>query len=187
MSFALAWFAVQGIGKDDFLDRAGFTDTEELDEYFDQDHSGGELAGGWYVVVTSELGLADPARFAQWSADGRLVAVVIHEDTANTLATEWRDGKLVWSVSHDGSDGGEELAVEGQLPEVFEELKQEAIAAQTELRTDADGEDEGEEVNFVFDIPLDLAAEITGFRHDELGFDDDIPPFTILERTHIAG
>ena len=32
--------------------------------------------------------------------------------------------------------------------------------------------------------PLDLAAELTGFRHDEMGFDDDIPPFTVLERIH---
>jgi len=180
MSFALAWFAVQGIAKDDLLDRAGFTDTEELDEYFDQDHSGGELPGGWYVIVTNELSLVDPARLAQWSVGGRLVAVVIHEETTNTLATEWKDGKLVWSVSHDGSEGGDELAVEGQLPDVFEELKQEAVTAQL------DAKEEGGDVNFVFDIPLDLAAEITGFRHDELGFDDDIPPFSILERTHIA-
>lgn len=180
MSFALAWFAVQGVGKDEFLDRTGFTDTGELDEYFDQDHSGGELPDGWYVVLTNDLGLADPARFAQWSAGGRLVAVVVHEETSNTLATEWKDGRQLWSVSHDGAEGGDELAVEGQLPDVFEELKQEAVAAQ------ADAKDEGGDVNFVYDIPLDLAAEITGFRHDELGFDDDIPPLTILERTHIA-
>lgn len=180
MSFALAWFAIQGVGKDEFLDRAGFTDTGEEDAYCDQDHSGGEIPGGWYVVLTNDLGLADPGRFARWSAGGRLVAVVVHEDAASALATEWRDGRQIWSVSHDGSEGGDELAVDGQLPPVFEELRQEAVTAQ------ADASGEGGDVNFVYDIPLDLAAEITGFRHDELGFDDDIPPFTILERTHIA-
>lgn len=181
MGFALAWFAIQGVDRHEFLERAGFTDTGEADEYFDQDHSGGEIPGGWYVLMTSDLELADPARLAQWSVGGRLVAVVVHEDAASALATEWREGRQVWSVSHDGSSGGDELAVEGWLPDVFEELRHEAVAAQ------AGAKDEGGEVNFVFDIPLDLAAEITGFRHDELGFDDDIPPFTILERTHIAG
>ncbi|MEY2757734.1 MAG: hypothetical protein RIR33_1512 [Pseudomonadota bacterium] len=180
MSFSLAWFAVQGIGRDDFLDRTGFTDTGEVDEYFEHDHSAGELPGGWYVIVTSELGMLAPDRLAQWSAGGRLVAALVHEEAANTLSTEWKDGRQVWSVSHDGGEGGDQLAVEGKLPDVFEELKHEAEAAQKE------SEKEGGGVNFVFDIPLDLAAEITGFRHDEMGFDDDIPPFTVLERTHVA-
>ena len=97
---------------------------------------------------------------------------MVHADSANSLATEWKDGRLIWSVSHDGSEGGDQLAVEGQLPDVFEELKHEADALQV--------------ADVVFDIPLDLAAELTGFRHDEMGFDDDIPPFTILERTHLT-
>ena len=180
MSFSLAWFAVHGIDSDVFLERAGFHDTGELDEYFEEQHSGGAIPGGWYVIVTSDIGLLEPARLAQWSAGGRLIAAVIHEGTSSSLATEWRDGRQVWSVSHDGSEGGDQLAVEGQLPDVFEELHQEAVAAQAESRK------EGGEVNFVFDIPLDLAAEVTGFRHDEMGFDDDIPPFNALERIHIA-
>jgi hypothetical protein len=172
MSFSLAWFAAQGIDRDDFLERLGFTDTCEADEYFDQDHSGGELPGGWYVILTSDLGLLAPDKLAQWSAGGRLVAAVVHEDSANSLATEWKDGRQIWSVSHDGSEGGDQLAVEGELPDVFEELKHEADALQA--------------AHVIFDIPLDLAAELTGFRHDEMGFDDDIPPFTILERTHLT-
>jgi hypothetical protein len=172
MGFSLAWFAAQGIDRDDFLERLGFTDTGEVDEYFDQDHSGGELPGGWYIILTSDLGLLAPDKLAQWSAGCRLIATVVHEDSANSLATEWKDGRLIWSVSHDGSEGGDQLAVEGQLPDVFEELKHEADALQV--------------ADVVFDIPLDLAAELTGFRHDEMGFDDDIPPFTILERTHLT-
>ena len=180
MSFSLAWFAVHGIAREDFLDRAGFDDIGEVDEYFEEDHSIGELPGGWIVIVTSDVGLLAPDKLAHWSVGGRLVAAVVHEATMNSVATEWNDGKQVWSLAHDGSEGGESLEVEGQLPDVFEELKQEAIAAQSE------SEKEGGGVDFVFDIPLDVAAEITGFRHDEMGFDDDIPPFTALERIHIA-
>lgn len=178
MGFALAWIAVQGVSKDEFLERAGFDDTGEVDEYFEEEHSGGELPGNWYVVVTSDLGLIEAGKLASWSAGGRLVAVVVHEDAMNALATEWRDGRQVWSVSHDGAEGGDTLEVEGQLPDVFEELRLEAMAVQAESA--------GQGVNFVFDVPLDLAAEVTGFRHDELGFDDDVAPFTVLERVHIA-
>lgn len=180
MGFSLTWFAAQGIDKDVFLERAGFHDTDELDEYFEEQHSGGELPGGWYVIVSNDVGLLAADKLAQWSAGGRLVAAVVHEGSMNSLAMEWRDGRQLWSVAHDGSEGGDSLEVEGQLPDVFEELKQEADAAQ------AESEKEGGGVDFVFDIPLDLAAEVTGFRHDEMGFDDDIPPFTALERIHIS-
>lgn len=181
MSFSLVWIAAQGVGKDEFLERAQFEDTGEVDEYFEHDHAGGELADGWYVIVSSDFGLLEPAKLRAWSAGARLVAAAVHEGTMNSLAVEWRDGKQVWSVSHDGTEGGDRLDVEGQLPEVFEELKAEAMAAQ------AESEKEGGGVDFAFDIPLDLAAEITGFRHDELGFDDDIEPFTVLERLFAAG
>lgn len=181
MSFSLTWFAAQGISREAFLERAGFIDTGEVDEYFEEEHSVGDLPDGWCVIVTSDVGLLAPDKLAKWSAGGRLVAAVVHDETSNSLSTEWRDGKLVWSASHDGSEGGDRLEIEGQLPEIFEELKQEAAAAQEESAKEGGG------VNFVFDIPLDIAAEITGFRHDEMGFDDDIPPFTALERIHIAG
>jgi hypothetical protein len=174
--FSLAWFAMQGVNKDEFLERAGFEDTGEIDEYFEADHSGGELPGGWYVVVTNDLSLVDAGKLAAWSAGGRLVACIVHEGSSNSLASEWRDGKQLWSVSHDGSEGGDTLGVEGQLPEVFEEFREEAALVEAE----------GDAGDLVFDLPLDLAAEVTGFRHDELGFDDDIEPFTVLERVHIA-
>ncbi len=178
MGFSLAWFAVQGVDKETFLERTGFEDTGDIDEYFEEEHSGGELPDGWYAIVTNDLGLFEAGKLAAWSAGARLVACVVHEGAMSSLATEWRDGKQVWSVSHDGSEGGDTLEVEGTLPEVFEELKAEALAVQAEA--------EGEPVDHVFDIPLDLAAEVTGFRHDEMGFDDDIAPFTALERVHIA-
>lgn len=181
MSFSLVWFAAQGIGKDAFLERAQFEDTGEVDEYFEHDHSGGELPDGWYVILSSEMGLLEPAKLAKWSEGARVVAVALHEDAESSLATEWRDGKLAWSASYDGAEGCDRLDVEGALPAVFEELMQEADSAQAESEGDGGG------VNFVFDIPLDLAAEITGFRHDELGFDDDIEPFTVLERLFAAG
>ena len=91
MGFSLAWFAAQGIDRDDLLERLGFTDTGEVDEYFEQDHSGGELPGGWYIVMTSDLGLLAPDKLAQWSAGGRLVAAVVHEGAMNSLATEWKE------------------------------------------------------------------------------------------------
>lgn len=180
MSLSLAWFAVNGLAPEDFLDRAGFEDTGEADEYFDAEHSGGDLPGGWYVVVTAQADLLDPARLTQWSEGCRLVAVVVHEDTSTSLAMEWRDGRQVWSAFHDGSAEKKQLEVEGNLPDIFDAIRQDLMAVQAEAAS------EGAEFDAGYDIPLDIAEDITGFRHDALGFDEDIPVFNLLERTRIA-
>jgi len=180
MSFSLVWLAAQGIGKDEFLERAQFEDTGEVDEYFEAEHTGGELDSGWYVVVTEDAGLLEPAKLAVWSAGGRLVAAVIHEDTETSLAMEWRDGKQVWSVYHDGTADEPQLAVEGKLPEVFDQIRREMTELEAEVAA------QGGEFDAAFEVPLDLAEDITGFRHDEIGFDDEMPPFTILERVHVV-
>jgi|JI10StandDraft_1071094.scaffolds.fasta_scaffold65867_4 hypothetical protein len=177
---SLAWFAVQGVAADELLERAGFVDTGEIDEYFEATHTGGELDSGWYVVVTEEAALLEPAKLAVWSAGGRLVAAVVHEETQTSLAMEWRDGKQVWSIYHDGTAEEPQLSVEGQLPEVFEQIKREMAELEAEVAA------QGGEFDAAFEVPLDLAEDITGFRHDEMGFDDEIPPFTILERVHVA-
>jgi hypothetical protein len=189
MSFNLAWFAVHGIDPEDFLELAGFEDTGEADEYFDAPHSCGELPDGWFVLVTDKADLADAARLAKWSAGGRLIACVILEDQSTSLSMEWRDGKQVWSVYWDGAAEHKQLQVEGKLPDSFEAIHADIANLQAEAdkaRTDGartDGDEEGE-TDLVFELPLDLAEEITGFRHDQLGFDDDIPVFNVLEPIH---
>ena len=57
--FSLAWFAVQGVDQDEFLERAGFEDTGEIDEYFEEEHSGGALPGG---SPHGFFGVGEPAR-----------------------------------------------------------------------------------------------------------------------------
>jgi hypothetical protein len=169
MGFNLVWIAVQEIGKEDFLADAGFEDTGEPDAWLEADHSGGEVAGGWYVVVSGDFELIEADNMEAWSAGGRLVAAVVSEGAMNALAMEWRDGKQVWSVYHDGSEGGDTLNVEGQLPPAFEPIRARLMAAQTR---------EQGPVDHVFDIPLELAEAVTGFRHDRVSEEDG---FTVLE------
>jgi hypothetical protein len=183
MGISLVWLAAQGIDTEEFLERLAFEDTGEIDPYFEHDHSGGALPGGWYVILSGDMGLIETGKLAKWSAGARLVAVAVHEETQTSLASEWREGRLAWSASHDGAEGGDRLDVEGELPALFEELRREAEA----LAAEAGSASEDGAFSLAFSLPLDLAADITGFRHDEIGFDDDIGPFTVLERLFSAG
>lgn len=174
MSQSLVWFAVKGVAPEEVLSRAGLVDTEEPDEFFDADIAGAQYPDGWFIVTSSDFSMMDMENLREWSAGGRLVAVAVEEEALSSLATEWLDGRLVWSVSHEAGDEEAEpqLAVEGTLPAFFEEVK-------TEHSEPMEGEDEAE---LAFQIPLELASRITGFHHDDLGFDEDAPVFTVLEQ-----
>jgi hypothetical protein len=100
------------------------------------------------------------------------------------VSAHWRDGAQVWQVR---SDSGNDLEVEGQPPASYEERRA-RLLAQLE---DADSEEEA--VDYAGDIPVDLAEELTGFRHDS-GLDDlpwpvgdvlerDLPPAPSMQTT----
>jgi hypothetical protein len=156
----LVWFAVQGKSRDAVLRDAFFVDTGEPDDYFEADASVGDLPGGWTVLVCSEFDLFTEDTLRDWSKGARLVACVIEEEALVSVATEWADGQLIWTASHDGGEGGDELEISGELPKAFD-----AIRAELLLKADAAG---AGEVDHVFEAPLDLAESVTGFRHDQV-------------------
>ena len=67
------------------------------------------------------------------------------------------NGRSVWKVGHSGDQNVWDFHATGDVPASFEILRQQAFSKQ--------GEED--DVDYVFDIPLDLAAELTSFRHDE--------------------
>jgi hypothetical protein len=67
----------------------------------------------------------------------------------------------MWSVVHDSEKAAGHLAVDGSVPAEFSQIRATREAKQrTEDEADA-------EVDFIFDVPIDLAKALTGFRHDE--------------------
>lgn len=84
-------------------------------------------------------------------------------------AALWRGGREIWGVRHRGGDFGDtDLVVEGTPPDVFQDLRASYLETQTSLR----GTDP--RVDYVADIPLELARSVVGFRYDVInpGIDD---------------
>jgi len=81
-----------------------------------------------------------------------------------------------WSVSHDGARGRYDISAHGALPLAFAPIKTRLNARQDESGGAAS------DVDYTFDIPVELAAELTGYRHDRLRFDWGRPNFMELER-----
>ena len=83
-----------------------------------------------------------------------------------SLAACWRGGHRVWSVYHDsgGRSGSLHLDIKGEPPAPFAEIRTRLTSEQ-----EAAGGKKAR-VDMVFDVPVELARSVTGYRHDQ-----DIP------------
>jgi hypothetical protein len=177
MGFAISWVAIKGKSKDDVLATVELTDTAEQDEANESPISGAELGSGWYVLFLNTYGhkLVEPKSLERLSTGCEVLACMVEEHVMASSAEMYKDGQTVWHVAHQG-DGEDiyDLTVAGALPASFQKIRQRLTDAQ---------EHEGRkppEVDYIFDIPLELAAEICGYKHDQLNDDLPAPGFTKL-------
>jgi hypothetical protein len=73
----------------------------------------------------------------------------------------WSGGKRKWRLSHEGENGPKGLSVAGELPETLDTIQREMEDLQL-----AEGGDDAD-VDYIFEIPLKVAKELVGFKHDE--------------------
>jgi hypothetical protein len=79
----------------------------------------------------------------------------------------WQGGRRIWQIRH---DGGEHLEASGDLPAEFTGFRDIAMHKQ---RSQEESRRPGEwGVDYVFGVPLETAAIITGYRHYR-GVEDD--------------
>jgi len=122
---------------------------------------GAELAGGWYLVVSNDEGLAftDDEIVSSLSALGEVITCFVEEHVMCSFAAAWKGGVRVWSILHDSSEGLNHLDTQGDLPPGFPAIRDELVAKQTTGDCD-----------YIFDVPVEVARSLVGYRHDR-----DIP------------
>jgi hypothetical protein len=178
MSVALCWFAVRGWARDAALEELGLEADGAPGDDLPRRIGVADLPDGWLLFMFNrDLKQAFEDRFVALSARGPAVACAIEEHVMYQEARGYEAGAEVWRVTHDPQQGDSvyHLEVTGAPPAQLSEIREAAVAEQDE----EGGEDAG--ADFVSDVPLDLAASICGFKHD-----DDWPQggFTELRRAN---
>ena len=84
-------------------------------------------------------------------------------------------GNAQWSVIHDAQQGISDLSLSGSPPVELNYIRERLSGEQQ----DAGGE--GADVDYIFDIPVELAATVCGYRHDRWKFDWGEPRFYVLD------
>lgn len=177
MGYALEWQAFRGASAQAVCDDLGLKRTGQREDVADSPLVGVELPSGWYVVVANNFSRygkkVDPA---QLSREGELVVCCVEERVGYSSAEEWKHGCQLWSIIHDAASGDlEHLETTGDLPPEFASIRDRKRSEQQ-----AAGGRKAQ-VDYYFDIPLDVAKLIAGFAHDEDPVGVGEEPFEVLE------
>lgn len=177
MGSAYAWLAMKGAAADAACAAVGLAPTGGKVDEFEAEFAGAALATGWYVVVTIAGGFdhfwdMDPKEL---SAEHDVLVLQVEEHVMYIALAYWRGGKCLWDVTHNGQEGVYHLEADGDLPAEFDALREEYTAKQ-----DAEGGEEAG-VDYLAEVPAELARRITGFRYNFSYPAGEAPEFEELE------
>jgi hypothetical protein len=175
MGFKISWLAFEALDKATLLDALGFHDTGVLDEANEAPFSAAQLPNGWSIIWSNDFGWIETQSVKLPFPSQRAIACQLHEGLMFSAVHGAKDGVEMWSLSHDAQADLHDLSIFGDLPTTFVEIRDRLFAEQK-------AEDETRaEVDFIFDIPIELAQSVTGFRHDLWEIDGHRPKWSVIE------
>lgn len=169
MGFAISWLAVKGKSPEVLVHELGLAPTGEMADYGDSMFTGRTLPNGWFLLVMNHCDhkFVMPKSLGSLSVGCEVVACSIEEHVMVCTSALWRNGTQVWRIEHDAQKSIDHISTSGLLPDGYAEIERE-FAAQQEL---AGGKKA--DTDYFFEIPLQMACAIVGFKHDEAGLDEE--------------
>lgn len=174
MGYSISRVALQGKSKEEVLALTSFVDTGTPDEANEAPVSVASLPMGWTVLFFNDYEATTPELVVAWSKGCRAIACQVEENVMASNAAFYEDGRHLWTVSHQSDKGIYDLEIRGTPPEAFQEIKDRLLKQQHE------NDGETTDVDYVFDVPIEMATALCGYRHDESSFDWGTPAFTSL-------
>jgi len=173
MSRTVSWIAFEGLDRAEILRRTNLSDTGVPDEFNEAEWSLGRFPSGWHFLWANDLDEVSADRLQQLSAGCRVLACSANEDDMQTSARLYTDGAASWAIAHDSKVSQMHLELTGNLPDELQDIRDRLVEAQ-----ESSGAGHAD-VDYLFDIPLELANQTCGFDEDLLP--EDMPePFTRL-------
>lgn len=179
MGWSNSWIAVRGKAQETVLAELSLRRTGERVEAPNTETVTTVLPSGWVFIWTDHFDeplFLQPA-LAVLSTGCEVLSVKIEEHIMYSSTELWRSGTQVWFVSHFAERGLLDLTAIGDLPTLFAAVKADYLRRQAEY----DASKHSMKVDFVYDIPVEVAARIAGFRHDSGDAAERAAPYDVLE------
>ena len=177
MGFSQCYLAIIGLPPAAVLEKLALRPTGERQDFADAPLTCVTLPSGWFLINAEGAGheIGSQETLSALSAGGEAIACSVEEHVMESSAQLWRNGRRVWWIGHDANKGIEHLDVQGEAPAVFEGIRADLLGKQREARG------RRANVDMIFDVPVEVAKSLTGYRYDHLtpGLTGD--PFEVLE------
>ena len=154
MGFSVSWMAFKGVPKPEVLAVLGLRETGVLIEFPEEPFQTAVLPDGWTVVFANDVMFAASDRLRELSRGYVVVGCMVEEHAMVSMSACYAHGQEVWQVVHDDASTPPGLAVSGQPPLALADIR-ERLAP---VRDDS--------VSYGFDIPIELAEAVCGYRYD---------------------
>lgn len=177
VGYSASWFAVRGVSRDAVLTAFQWQASGVRTQYPEFQLCMAELPQEWLLVWFDDDFERAFREVAVLPPHGTVVACAVEEHVMESEARGYADGVETWRVTHD-PDRGESLyhlETSGNPPTQLARILADAKAAQA-----AAGGEEAD-VDMIFDVPVDLAKSICGFKHN-----DDPPEGAAFEQLRRA-
>ena len=165
----MSWLAVRGKASEALVQELALTPTGEMTDYGEAMFTGRDLPSGWFLLVINECEhkFIEPSSLRSLSGNCEVIACSIEEHVMVCTSEMWRNGEQVWRIEHDAQQGIDHLSASGAVPEIFFATRAECAGQQEQAggrKADTD---------YFFEIPLQTANAIVGFKHDESELEDE--------------
>ncbi|HEY9283087.1 MAG TPA: hypothetical protein VIP46_06500 [Pyrinomonadaceae bacterium] len=157
MGFRVLLVAVTGKATEAIYRDYSVVPTDHYEETPESPVNGAVLPSGAYLLYINDEILPDDAVLAKLSRDASLIACYVNETVMNSLVSSWVNGVEQWFVFHDAQQGVRHLETAGNLPDQLESIRENSFGEQ----------DQVEDIDYVFDIPIELFVALGGIRYDQ--------------------
>ena len=146
--------------------------TNKFEEIPEADVTAAKLPNGRYLLYINDKIMPDDSLFSKLSQSSSLVACYANETVMESFSCSWVNGSQVWAVFHNAQEGIKHLDFSGKLPGSFSTTKDKLFAEQKD-QTDVD---------YIFDIPVELFVDCGGLRYDSDVEGEDDKPWHVMQR-----
>jgi hypothetical protein len=130
--------------------------TGQYEEIAESPVTGAVLHSGAYLLYVNDEVFPDDQVLARLSGNASLIACCANETVIYSFVSSWVDGVKQWYVHHDAQRGITHLETAGAIPDKLKEIRERLFAQQADT----------EDVDYIFDIPIELFVACGGIRYD---------------------
>lgn len=168
MGFRVSLYAVFDCEPAQVQHALGLTPDGETAEFPDSAVAGAVTKAGVYVLCFNDRKLYGEDAIGPIAKRFRYLACTANETCMYSALVAVNCGREEWSVIHDSSKEARHLETHGDVPSPWAAIRRRKFAQQ---------EADGEGVDHIFDIPIELFVELGGVRYDECLESDEPRPW----------